>query len=85
MASKMMGAREFENHVKQIVFSFPDKHEFEVRQVLEQLYFTYGVLCSYEEVIAVLEKFKEAGRLVHISGQRYKTSFSVTRAGGSKI
>lgn len=79
MASKMMCAREFENHVRQIISSFSDGREFEVREFLEQLYFTYGILCSYEEVIAVFEKFKEAGRLVHISGQRYKTSFAAAK------
>lgn len=73
MASKMMNIREFENHVKQVVSSFPGNLEFETGKILEMLYFTYGIQCNYEELALGLDKLVEAGHLIClVPKQKYK-------------
>lgn len=73
MASKMMSVREFAGHVVQILSSFPSNLEFDTGKIVELLYFTYGVQCSYGELVLELDKLVDAGRLLSLTPkQRYK-------------
>lgn len=76
MITQVISVGRFEEYVTQIICSFSDQHEFEVRQLLEMLYFTYKVLCNYQDLVLVLDKMVTAGRIVNlIPRQKYKTQF----------
>ena len=64
----------FENRVKHIIFGeFSDGQEFEPIRVLKILLFTYKTKCGFEELVTILDKLADDGKLVcPVPGRKYK-------------
>lgn len=71
MMYRRLDVMRFKGYVMQVVFSESfDKQEFEATEVENILFSVYQVGCDYEDLIGVLDRLVEAGRLVCLIPQR---------------